>query len=48
MVCEYFGSVVDMYGVLEKCGRIIVVCEYNGGLVDMRHFHSAALEVKDS
>jgi hypothetical protein len=26
---------VDMYGVLEKCGRIIVVCEYCGSVVDM-------------
>ena len=26
---------VDMYGDLEKCERIIVVCEYCGSVVDM-------------
>jgi hypothetical protein len=24
-----------VYGVLEKCGRIIVVCEYNGSVGDV-------------
>jgi hypothetical protein len=34
VVCEYCGSVVDMYGVLAKCGRNEVVCEYNRSVVD--------------
>ena len=30
VVCEYNGSVVDVYGVLESCKCVIVVCEYIG------------------
>ena len=27
VVCEYLGSVVDVYGILESCGGVMVVCE---------------------
>ena len=30
VVCEYNGSVVNVYGVLKNCGSVIVICEYNG------------------
>ena len=33
VVCKYYGSVVDMHGVLKSCGSVVVVCEYNGSLV---------------
>jgi hypothetical protein len=35
VVCEYNGSVVDVYGVLKSCGSVIVVCEYDRSVVDV-------------
>ena len=35
LVCECYGSVINMYGVLKNCGSVIVVCEYNGSEVDV-------------
>ena len=26
VVCEYLGSVVYLYGILESCGVVMVVC----------------------
>jgi hypothetical protein len=35
VICEYFGSIVDVYGVLESCGSVIVVCECCGSVINM-------------
>ena len=35
VVCEFYGSVVNVYGVLKNCGSVIVICEYNGDVVDV-------------
>ena len=35
LVCEYNGSVVDVYGVLENCKCVIMFCEYNGRVLDV-------------
>jgi hypothetical protein len=35
VVCEYNGSVVDIYVVLKSCKCVIAVCEYNGSVVDV-------------
>ena len=33
VVCECFGSGMNMFGVLKNCGSVIVFCEYNGDVV---------------
>ena len=35
VVCEYNGSVVDVYGVLESCKCVIVFCKYIGRVLDV-------------
>ena len=35
VVCEYNGSIVDVYEILESFGSVIVICEYNGSVVDV-------------
>ena len=35
MVCEYYGSIVEVYEILESFGSVIVICEYNGSVVDV-------------
>ena len=35
VVCECYGSVINMYEVLKSCGSVIVVCAYNGSEVDV-------------
>jgi hypothetical protein len=35
VVCEYCGSVVDVYGVLESCKCVKVFCEYIGRVLDV-------------
>ena len=26
VVCQYLGSIVDVYGILKSCGGVMVVC----------------------
>ena len=35
VVCEYWGSVIDVCGVLKSCGSVIVVCECCGSVINM-------------
>jgi hypothetical protein len=35
VVCEYNGSIVDVYEILESFESVIVICEYNGSVVDV-------------
>ena len=35
MVCEFYGSVVNVYGILKNCGSVMEICEYNGDVVDV-------------
>jgi hypothetical protein len=35
VVCEYNGSIVDVYEILESFGSVVVICEYNGSEVDV-------------
>jgi hypothetical protein len=35
VVCEYNGSIVDLYEMLESFGSVIVICEYNGSVVNV-------------
>jgi hypothetical protein len=35
VVCECYGSVINMYGVLKNCGSVLVFCEYNKIVVDV-------------
>ena len=35
VVCEYNGSIVDVYEILEGFGSVIVICGYNGSVVDV-------------